>query len=123
MLRLQRQQQRHGSPHRDGGFHGVEDHHDFVPAKEVLMRVIIIGCGIAGLASAIALRRGGHDMAVYPRTTFITNRSWKFGGLAQRESRIACFLRDNAMWLAARTLGSKDFLKPAMFDVGTVEQA
>ncbi len=36
------------------------------------MKVIIVGCGLAGLASAIALRRGGHDVSVYERAAELT---------------------------------------------------
>jgi len=89
-----------------GGCMAIED-------AVVLARRLSRGDGAGGLADFVAER--------YPRTTLITNRSWKFGRLAQKQGRIACFLRDNSMWLATRLLGSKGFLEPAMFDVGTVE--
>jgi len=39
----------------------------FVP-----LNVVIVGCGIGGLAAAIALQRHGHHVTVYERSHFAT---------------------------------------------------
>jgi 2-polyprenyl-6-methoxyphenol hydroxylase-like FAD-dependent oxidoreductase len=56
----------------------------------------------------------------YPRTAAIVRKSWKFGRLAQKEGRIACWLRDTAIGLVGPLIGADGFLKDARFDVGAL---
>jgi 2-polyprenyl-6-methoxyphenol hydroxylase-like FAD-dependent oxidoreductase len=54
----------------------------------------------------------------HPRTSAIVNESWKFGQLAQKESALGCWLRDNAMSIAAMLMSPASIIKHARFDVG-----
>jgi len=62
------------------------------------------------LASFVAKR--------YPRTTAVTNESWRFGRIGQWEGRVPCWLRDRLFGLLLPLIGSRSLPKYAAFDVG-----
>jgi 2-polyprenyl-6-methoxyphenol hydroxylase-like FAD-dependent oxidoreductase len=58
----------------------------------------------------------------YARTAGIVNDSWRFGKLAQKESRLGCWIRDNALRLMLKVMGTSELLKYAKYDVGPLPQ-
>jgi 2-polyprenyl-6-methoxyphenol hydroxylase-like FAD-dependent oxidoreductase len=54
----------------------------------------------------------------FPRTTAVTNDSWRFGWVAQLEGRIACGVRDRLFGLLLPLIGSRSLPKYAAYDVG-----
>ena len=57
----------------------------------------------------------------YPRTSAITNKSWRFGRIGHWEGPVSCWLRDRLVGLALPLVGSGPMAKYASFDVGGVE--
>jgi 2-polyprenyl-6-methoxyphenol hydroxylase-like FAD-dependent oxidoreductase len=54
----------------------------------------------------------------YPRTSAITQESWRFGKIGQWENRVACWLRNRAFGLLLPRFGSRTLPKYASFDPG-----
>lgn len=63
-----------------------------------------------GLAAFVAER--------YPRTTAVTEESWRFGRVGQWEGRLSCRMRDTLFGLLLPLIGSRSLPKYAAFDVG-----
>ena len=71
------------------------------------MRVAIIGAGLAGLAAADALRRGGADVVVLEARDRVGGRVWSVpfaGGVAERGAEFV-FPSDEVFLATARRLG------------------
>jgi 2-polyprenyl-6-methoxyphenol hydroxylase-like FAD-dependent oxidoreductase len=74
---------------------------------------------LSGTADPAAL--AAFEAERYPRTTAITNESWQFGRVGQKEGRLTCAVRDRAFRLLLPLVGGRSVPKYAAFDVGPVE--
>jgi 2-polyprenyl-6-methoxyphenol hydroxylase-like FAD-dependent oxidoreductase len=52
-----------------------------------------------------------------PRTTWVTETSWKIGQMGQWESQLACRIRDFVVALAPNSLAARQFEKASMFQI------
>jgi monoamine oxidase len=77
------------------------------------VRVVVIGAGLAGLAAADALRRGGVDVVVVEARDRVGGRVWSApfaGGIAERGAEFV-FAGDEVLHETARRLGLRLYRK------------
>lgn len=58
----------------------------------------------------------------FGRTSAVTNEAWRFGKLLQLEGRISVWLRDFLFGIAMSVTGTRNLVKHARFDVGSLPE-
>lgn len=57
----------------------------------------------------------------YPRTTAVTQMSWRMGSIGQKSGRLTCWARDRLFRLLLPWIGEKGLLKFPVYDPGPLE--